>query len=297
MQLALLLVLSSTITTLPTLWFLPFFKISENICGWVQSRTSTRSLLNPMANKGCELCSKPARMFCESDQARLCWDCDEKVHAANFLVAKHSRTLLCHACASPTQWKAAGLKLRPAVSVCRACAEGEGSGGFGNGNRDCDSQESESDDGEYYSDSDEGEGEDDEGGEEEEGENQVVPWSICSSALASAAAPMVASSCSSEDAASLSLCKRTRDDNHPFESENEEGCCSSHNPDSKLASHNLCIREYENLDSSERTLSRPLKLRRTWSEREDSGKSPAYSSAAVVRTVQRFQQETMADDM
>ncbi|XP_073016668.1 uncharacterized protein [Primulina eburnea] len=158
-----------------------------------------------MANKGCELCSKPARMFCESDQARLCWDCDEKVHAANFLVAKHSRTLLCHACASPTQWKGAGLKLGPAVSVCRACAEGEGRGGFGNGNRDCDSQVSESDDGEYYSDSDEGEGEDEdedeEGGEEEEGENQVVPWAICNSATPSAAAPMAATSSSSEDAA------------------------------------------------------------------------------------------------
>ncbi|KAK6946791.1 B-box-type zinc finger [Dillenia turbinata] len=56
--------------------------------------------------KGCELCSNPARMYCESDQASLCWSCDEKVHGANFLVAKHMRCLLCHACQCLTPWKA-----------------------------------------------------------------------------------------------------------------------------------------------------------------------------------------------
>ncbi|KZV27229.1 hypothetical protein F511_04682 [Dorcoceras hygrometricum] len=257
-----------------------------------------------MSNKACELCSKPARMFCESDQARLCWDCDEKVHAANFLVAKHCRTLLCHACASPTSWKAAGLKLGPAVSVCSACAEGEGrvgaegNGGFGNGIQDRDSQESESDDGEYYSDDDEDEDEDDDGDEEEEeeeGENQVVPWSICSSAPA----PDPASSSSSENDASLSLWKRMRDQNNPFESENEEGCSSL---DSKLASPGSSFQESENFDSSEQTLFRPLKLRRTntgtqstASERAVSGQTPADSSAAIVRKVLRFQQETLAE--
>lgn len=250
-----------------------------------------------MANKGCELCGKPARMFCESDQARLCWDCDEKVHAANFLVAKHCRTLLCHACACPTPWKAAGLKLVSAVSVCCACAEGEGSGRFGNGKQDYDSQESESDDGEYYSDNDEDDEE-----EEEEVENQVVPWSICSSVTPSPLPPMKLNFSGSEDVASFSLCKRTRDHNNPFESENEEGCCSSHNPESKLASPDLSIEESENLDSSEQTLSRPPKLRRSNkgiasipSEREYSGQSPAKSSAAIVRTVLRFHQETMAE--
>lgn len=246
-------------------------------------------------------------MFCESDQASLCWDCDEKVHAANFLVAKHCRTLLCHACASPTPWKATGLKLGPAVSVCSSCAEGEargpseGSGGFGNGNQDCDSQESESDDGEYYSD-EEDDDEEDEEEEEEEGENQVVPWSICSAVTPSAAAPMAANSSSCEDDASFSLWKRMRDHNNPAESENEEGCCSSHNLDSKLASPDSTFQESENLDSSEQTLFRPLKLRRTNtgigsmpSERTDSGQSPANSSAAIVRTVLRFQQETMAE--
>ncbi|KAK3014362.1 hypothetical protein RJ639_009084 [Escallonia herrerae] len=46
--------------------------------------------------KRCELCNSIARMYCESDQASLCWDCDARIHSANFLVAKHLRTLLCH---------------------------------------------------------------------------------------------------------------------------------------------------------------------------------------------------------
>ncbi|KAH6786452.1 B-box type zinc finger family protein [Perilla frutescens var. hirtella] len=92
-----------------------------------------------MSRKGCELCSNPARMFCDSDQASLCWDCDEKVHAANFLVAKHSRTLLCHVCHSPTPWKAAGPKLGPTVSVCHACAR-QGGDEESDGDRDEDGE-------------------------------------------------------------------------------------------------------------------------------------------------------------
>ncbi|KAF2305045.1 hypothetical protein GH714_001314 [Hevea brasiliensis] len=60
-------------------------------------------------------------MYCESDQANLCWDCDAKVHGANFLVAKHSRTLLCHLCQSFTPWTASGPKLSLTVSVCENC--------------------------------------------------------------------------------------------------------------------------------------------------------------------------------
>ncbi|KAG6754768.1 hypothetical protein POTOM_040562 [Populus tomentosa] len=44
--------------------------------------------------KRCELCDSLAKVYCESDQANLCWDCDANVHSANFLVAKHSRSLL-----------------------------------------------------------------------------------------------------------------------------------------------------------------------------------------------------------
>ncbi|KAL3643361.1 hypothetical protein CASFOL_014176 [Castilleja foliolosa] len=74
--------------------------------------------------KKCELCKKVARMYCNSDEASLCWDCDSRVHAANFLVAKHTRTLLCHACQSPTSWTGSGPKLGPTVSVCGQCDPG-----------------------------------------------------------------------------------------------------------------------------------------------------------------------------
>ncbi|KAJ4871239.1 B-box type zinc finger family protein [Raphanus sativus] len=71
--------------------------------------------------KKCDLCEGVARMYCESDQASLCWHCDAKVHGANFLVAKHARCLLCSACQSPTPWKATGLRLGPTFSVCDSC--------------------------------------------------------------------------------------------------------------------------------------------------------------------------------
>nr|ARU77865.1 B-box zinc finger protein 26 [Solanum tuberosum] len=72
----------------------------------------------------CELCDKnKSMMYCESDQARLCWDCDSKVHSANFLVAKHSRNLLCHSCQNSTPWTASGPKLSPTFSVCNSCLE------------------------------------------------------------------------------------------------------------------------------------------------------------------------------
>ncbi|KAG5007970.1 hypothetical protein JHK85_026512 [Glycine max] len=74
-----------------------------------------------MGEYSCALCKKRAMMLCDSDQAKLCWECDEKVHSANFLVAKHSRVLLCRLCHSPTPWKASGTKLMLTVSFCQRC--------------------------------------------------------------------------------------------------------------------------------------------------------------------------------
>ncbi|CAA0815928.1 B-box type zinc finger family protein [Striga hermonthica] len=195
-----------------------------------------------MSRKDCELCGGPARMFCESDDASLCWDCDEKVHAANFLVAKHSRTLLCHACYSPTPWKAAGLRLGHAFSVCSGCAVGDGEnrrveestirrgdedGGLGTSSGPPGSEsESESDDGEYFSDTEGSSVDEDEDAEEEDGENQVVPWSDSGSI----ATPQAAASYSSrEENASRSSSKRTRE--IAFESEDDDGCSSWAYPD------------------------------------------------------------------
>ncbi|KAI4322862.1 hypothetical protein L6164_022514 [Bauhinia variegata] len=134
----------------------------------------------------CELCGKRATMYCESDQAKLCWGCDEKVHGANFLVAKHNRILLCRACQSPTPWNACGPKLTPTTSVCDRCVTNHSKKcerSNGDDEREEDHNYDSDDDYESF---DEGSGnnydddddEEEEEEEEEEGENQVVPWSF-----------------------------------------------------------------------------------------------------------------------
>lgn len=169
----------------------------------------------------CELCGKMARMYCESDQASLCWDCDEKVHGANFLVAKHLRSLLCHICLSPTPWKASGPRSTPTVSVCESCmpshdekCEIESVGGNDDvelvGDNEFDIYDSAEDEiiEEYDGDVDEDEDKDDV-------ENLVVPWSdsppsTLSSVPAPAPAPAPESSSSSCEQEELLACKRKR---------------------------------------------------------------------------------------
>ncbi|XWS68547.1 hypothetical protein CRYUN_Cryun04dG0099500 [Craigia yunnanensis] len=135
--------------------------------------------------KSCELCKLAARTNCESDQASLCWDCDAKVHGANFLVARHVRCLLCHSCQSLTPWRAAGSKLGHTASVCERCVNG----------RDREESEAENDD---EDDDDEEEEADSDGvsvGDDvEDGDNQVVPWSTIANTP-----PPASSSSSSED--------------------------------------------------------------------------------------------------
>lgn len=155
----------------------------------------------------CELCDGVAWMFCESDQASLCWDCDGYVHGANFLVAKHARCLLCSVCQSPTPWKASGLRLCPTVSNCEPCLARKNSNGR-NGYGEDDGAESYDEDEEE----EEEESDDEEDEEEEEGENQVVPWDA---AAAVQEPPVMSSWCSvssgGEERFSL-VEKRTRQD-------------------------------------------------------------------------------------
>ncbi|MFS8031253.1 putative transcription factor interactor and regulator Znf-B family [Helianthus anomalus] len=114
--------------------------------------------------KTCELCKSAAKIYCDSDQASLCWTCDNKVHSANFLVARHSRTLLCRKCQSTTPWTASGEKLGPsAVSICEKCVV------------DATAYKEEEDDDDEYEDS---ENEIDVDDEEEDNDNQVVPLSF-----------------------------------------------------------------------------------------------------------------------
>ncbi|CAA0837125.1 B-box type zinc finger family protein [Striga hermonthica] len=83
--------------------------------------------------KSCELCKRPARTHCPADQASLCWPCDAAVHSANFLVARHSRTLLCRVCQGPTPWSASGSELGPISAVCEMCVDRRSGGGNGGG--------------------------------------------------------------------------------------------------------------------------------------------------------------------
>lgn len=170
-------------------------------------------MLEEKVMKRCELCDSGAKMYCESDQASLCWDCDARVHGANFLVAKHSRTLLCHVCQSLTPWSGSGRKLGPTVSVCENCVNGlnqnearkQGSNEDDDGNDsedhlgddlDEDDEEDNSDgDDDDHSDDDDG---DDDGGGEDKEENQVVPWS--------STPPPPVSSSSTSDECSNRLC-------------------------------------------------------------------------------------------
>ncbi|KAJ3679418.1 hypothetical protein LUZ60_017429 [Juncus effusus] len=115
----------------------------------------------------CVLCSREARTYCESDEATLCWDCDSRVHSANFLVARHSRALLCRSCRRPTAWKASGERLPPTNSLCPQCCfrtESESNGDNGEGETE-DEEEEEEEEMEMEE-------------EEEEGDNQVVPWGM-----------------------------------------------------------------------------------------------------------------------
>ncbi|KAJ9671785.1 hypothetical protein PVL29_025478 [Vitis rotundifolia] len=263
--------------------------------------------------KECELCSFPARMFCESDQARLCWDCDEKVHGANFLVARHSRSLLCHACQAPTPWKASGTRLAPTVSVCEACVlrcdkdrhrssgeDRESEGGNTDDEEDDDDEDDHDDDDE--NDGDEDEDEDDDVEEEEDGENQVVPLS---SSAASLPLPPDASSSSSEDGEAssrlsarsrggVSALKRTRQNaDLDLDSDDDIGCCSrQHN-------HKASRTAYDEEDTS-------LSSRRPWNEGqptelnrslklEDQGETES-TSTAIIGSIKRFQKSIISGD-
>ncbi|XP_071694150.1 uncharacterized protein [Rutidosis leptorrhynchoides] len=170
--------------------------------------------------KSCELCKLTARIYCDSDQAYLCWTCDTKVHSANFLVARHSRNLLCRVCQSPTPWTASGERLGPsAVSVCDKCVfrgtsgdrEEEESHGVNDVSVDDDDEYDADEDGEIELDND-----DDDDGDDD---IQVVP--LCCTP------PPAASSSSCDD--NSVLVKRKRENvllTDLSSSEDDVDCCS-----------------------------------------------------------------------
>ncbi|XP_076948895.1 uncharacterized protein LOC143621319 [Bidens hawaiensis] len=145
--------------------------------------------------KTCELCKSEAKVYCDSDQASLCWTCDTKVHSANFLVARHSRILLCRVCRSTTPWTAAGQNLgHSAVSICEKCVANDTS-------------------------DDETEDEDE---DEDEDENQVVPGEYTPQTPPPAASSSSSSSGSDDEEStggSGGFLKRKRGDEDLFEDE------------------------------------------------------------------------------
>ncbi|KAL1197414.1 B-box zinc finger protein 32 [Cardamine amara subsp. amara] len=50
----------------------------------------------------CELCGAKADLHCAADSAFLCHSCDAKLHATNFLFARHFRRIICPNCKSLT---------------------------------------------------------------------------------------------------------------------------------------------------------------------------------------------------
>ncbi|KAJ8555967.1 hypothetical protein K7X08_022725 [Anisodus acutangulus] len=207
-------------------------------------------------------------MYCESDQASLCFNCDSQVHCANFLVAKHSRNLLCHTCQSPTPWAASGPKLNPTLSFCNSCIDNPAAAQLRNpnGERVEENYQTETDndndnDEDEYDDS--SDSEIDEEGDDDDG-NQVVPLSSTSSP---SPARSVSSSGSYEGisaagyggGAMVAVCssspwKRSRGSDC-LPSEDEETCSSSLNCQGLL--------EENKGPSSSIGFSRPTKMLRT----------------------------------
>ncbi|KAH1120982.1 hypothetical protein J1N35_004142 [Gossypium stocksii] len=230
--------------------------------------------------KNCELCGGIARMHCESDQANLCWDCDVKVHEANFLVAKHTRALLCHVCQNPTPWLASGQHLSPAVSVCESCVA--------NKNTTCEmtTELEESSEGEYEDEEEDYDDDDDEGegGEEEDdAENQVVPWSEVSSSF-SMSKPAASSDSLSSSEGGL---KRMRE-SPSFCSEDEIGCSSSHvglsNGEASLSM------------SSTRVFKLPRLAEGNHSARNQDHDDSESGSTAIISSLKRLQKHMITND-
>ncbi|MBA0660915.1 hypothetical protein Goklo_012855 [Gossypium klotzschianum] len=248
--------------------------------------------------KKCELCGRLARMHCESDQANLCWDCDFKVHGANFLVAKHNRTLLCHVCQSPTPWLASGRNLGSAVSVCDSCVV--------NGNNKCESSERESgeeEEGDYDNDAME-ETEEEEEAEIEDAENQVVPWSGESSPVSMSKPISSLKSLSSNegdgggggngngdgDGDGGSRLKRMRESLSSW-SDDETGCSSS-----QVSSRGSSNGEASSSMESSRLLKQPKIAEINQSARNQDHGETKSRSTAIISYLKRLQKHTITND-
>ncbi|RDX73001.1 B-box zinc finger protein 32, partial [Mucuna pruriens] len=75
--------------------------------------------------KACQLCDQQASLYCPSDSAFLCSNCDADVHSANFLVARHLRHLLCSKCNRFAGIHISGATSRGLPSTCSSSCSPE----------------------------------------------------------------------------------------------------------------------------------------------------------------------------
>eukprot|EP00252_Welwitschia_mirabilis_P013496 TRINITY_DN2968_c0_g1_i1.p1 TRINITY_DN2968_c0_g1~~TRINITY_DN2968_c0_g1_i1.p1 ORF type:complete len:264 (-),score=6.09 TRINITY_DN2968_c0_g1_i1:170-961(-) len=93
----------------------------------MEKETVKRISRRRMKIRLCELCGEEeARVFCCSDSAYLCEKCDEYVHSANFIVARHLRIVLCSRCRKRRSdcaviTGARSVSLRDLCLFCFAC--------------------------------------------------------------------------------------------------------------------------------------------------------------------------------
>ncbi|KAL4182322.1 hypothetical protein AMTRI_Chr12g275380 [Amborella trichopoda] len=76
--------------------------------------------------RGCELCNGEAEVYCVPDSAFLCFQCDARVHEANFLVARHLRRLVCYRCRGLDENGVSGTCISPLRWLCDPCSNVEG---------------------------------------------------------------------------------------------------------------------------------------------------------------------------
>ncbi|CAN4104859.1 unnamed protein product [Withania somnifera] len=222
--------------------------------------------------KFCELCKGLARMYCESDSASLCWNCDAKVHSANFLAARHSRSLLCQVCQSPTAWSAAGAKVGKTVSVCDRCVDG-----YYNTD-EVEESESLNDEGSYTED-EENDYEDEDEDEVDSEDIQVVPWSTTPP-------PPPASSTSSEDSSNVprnGSLKRMRDTDADLHSDDDSGSWSCH----RKTNASPVVEAAAVVDSRSRKTRTPAKMQKT-------DRLAAPGCTEVMEFIRRNNRQTMS---
>lgn len=80
----------------------------------------------------CDLCGEVrAVVYCKSDSARLCLQCDDYVHSPNLISRRHSRSFICDKCNSQPSIVRC---MDEAISLCERC-DWDGNGCIGTGHR------------------------------------------------------------------------------------------------------------------------------------------------------------------